>query len=71
MKCPKCGSSTAIYGTKTKPTGTVLRYRRCLAQECWLKFQTTEAIVPGEGFYCAPKPCKKRRPTEQLGSPQA
>lgn len=51
MKCPKCGGSTAIYGTKAKPNGTVLRYRRCLARGCWLKFHTREEVVPGDGHH--------------------
>lgn len=51
MKCPNCGGSTKTYGTKGRADGSVLRYRRCLARGCWLKFQTTEALVPAEGFY--------------------
>lgn len=51
MKCPICGGSTKTYGTRPKADGSVLRYRRCHARGCWLKFQTTEELVPGEGFY--------------------
>lgn len=51
MKCPKCGGSTGIYGTRTKADGAVLRYRRCLARGCWLKFQTAERPLPAESFH--------------------
>ena len=51
MKCPKCGGSTSIYGTRSKSGGTVLRYRRCIARGCWLKFQTVETPLPGEGHH--------------------
>jgi hypothetical protein len=51
MKCPKCGGSTAIYGTRNMADGTVFRYRRCLARRCCLKFRTSEQVLPGEDHY--------------------
>lgn len=72
MKCPKCGGSTAIYGTRSQIDGTVLRYRRCLAPGCWLKFQTRELVLASSNYHLSAiatgTVAPRRRPVEGLPS---
>ena len=46
MKCPKCGSRSAVKNTLFKKSFTI-RYRQCLNKKCKYKFKTIEQLSMG------------------------